>query len=76
MRTDELLLQSRHWMYHDLDNERTALCQGISLCNSKGMPFSKRAMRFLRAYGEGVALIKVSIVMLDIGVFVQNVGWK
>lgn len=26
------------------------------------MPFSSRAMRFLRAYGEGVALMRVSIV--------------
>ncbi len=26
------------------------------------MPFSRRAMRFLRAYGEGVALMRVSIL--------------
>ena len=38
------------------------LCQGISDCRSNGMPFSIIAMRFLRAYGEGVALIRVSMV--------------
>jgi hypothetical protein len=28
----------------------------------KGIPFSRSAMRFLRAYGDGVALISESIL--------------
>lgn len=38
------------------------LCQGISVMREKGIPFPIRAIRFLRAYGEGVALIRVSIL--------------
>lgn len=34
-------------------------CQGISFLIVKGMPFSMSAMRFMRAKGEGVALMSV-----------------
>jgi len=37
------------------------LCHGISDLSSKGMPFSMSAIRFFRAYGDGVALMRVSI---------------
>lgn len=39
-------------------------CQGISDFSSKGMPFSSMAMRFLRAYGEGVAEMRMSILSI------------
>lgn len=34
-------------------------CHGISLTRVKGMRFRARAMRFMRAKGEGVAEIRV-----------------
>lgn len=37
--------------------------QGTSVRSSNGIPFSARAMRTLRAYGEGVAEINWNILL-------------
>ena len=39
---------------------------GISFCSLNGMPFNFKAMRFIRAKGEGVAEIKVRGSSADI----------